>query len=113
MDDNKGMVSSNLVGEEAEQEVANNLQESGQIWSNLQDITGQGLAYHKELWRMIAWKALNGQLEMVCLTRERVVLTDNMGVCSIIEYLGPNVPVTALGVTTSLDGDQQHQLKVL
>ena len=33
VDDNKGMVSSNLVGEEAEQEVANNLQESGQIWS--------------------------------------------------------------------------------
>ena len=105
VDDAKGMVSSNKVGEEGPQEVAQKLQISGQIWNDLQDITGQGLAYHKEEWRMTAWDFIEGKMEMIYSTNERVVLEDGKGGLSVIEFLGPDKPVTALGFTMSLDGN--------
>ena len=76
VDDAKGMVSSKSTGEEGRQEIVQKLQTSGQIWNNLQDITGQGLAYHKEEWRMTAWAFIEGKMEMVYSTNERVVLED-------------------------------------
>ena len=50
---------------------------------------------------------------MICSTKERVVLEDRKGGLSVIEFLEPNKPVTALGLTMSLDGDQRHELKIL
>ena len=78
----------------------------------MQDLTGHGLAYHKEPWRMLAWAYLNDSLKMVYSTKERIVLEDQRECVSVIEFLGPDKPVTALGFTMSLDGDQKHQLKV-
>ena len=63
MDDVSGQTSSELSGELAMQDLSQKVQKSGQIWSILQDIAGHGLAFHKEYWRAVAWKALNGRLK--------------------------------------------------
>ena len=42
-----------------------------------------------------------------------MLLGDSKGSLSVIELLGPNDPVTALGFTMTLDGDQQYQCKII
>ena len=61
----------------------------------------------------MAWAFIEGKMETVYSTNERVVLEHGKGGLSVIEFLGPDKPVTALGFTMSLDGDQRHQLKIL
>ena len=122
VDDTSGLASSKLPGEEGISELALKLQKSGQIWNNLQDLTGHGLAYHKEHWRFLAWACLNGNMEMICSTKERTLRGIIMGAETCCTRSGQHgiskyksigqVRSRAISQGTETSSASRHELKV-
>ena len=84
VDDTDGHASATRNSETPIRDVVQKLQRSGQIWSELMDITGGSIALHKTFWRILAWEVANGNLRIVRATTERIVIEDGRGAFAVI-----------------------------
>jgi hypothetical protein len=86
--------------------VVRNLQHGAQVWNHLVQICGGQLALHKCNWTLIAWEFIQGRLQMVSSTTERLVMADGNGSFATIEFLSPDQPNVGLGYWICPNGSQ-------
>ena len=85
-DDNDGHATAEESNhqDQAAHEAVSRLQSSAQHWSNLTSLTGGSIALHKCNWQLIAWEFFNGELSLVKVTKEQLLLEDRKELHSII-----------------------------
>ena len=107
VDDNDGHVTADPASEDPVADVLRDNAISAQVWRDLVDITGGLVAMHKCNWQLIAWEFVNGTMEMVRSTDERLVLKDGKGAHSVIQFLSPDEPNKGLGFRLCPNGNQR------
>jgi hypothetical protein len=105
-DDTDGQVSEDTTLELSVPRVVRRLQHSGQTWSNITNICGGLIAWHKCIWQLMAWEYPRGHVELRTTTDETLTLYDEKGVPSTIAYCPPHEPNVGLGFHLCPDGSQ-------
>ena len=82
------------------------LQHGAQVWNCLVQICGGQLALHKCNWTLIAWELIQGRLQLVLSTTERLIMADGNGSFATIEFLPPDQPNVGLGYRICPNGSQ-------
>jgi hypothetical protein len=86
--------------------VVRDLQHGAKVWNCLVQICGGQLALHKCNWTLIAWEFIQGKLQMVSSTTERLIMADGNGSFATIEFLPPDQPNIGLGYRICPNGSQ-------
>ena len=97
VDDNDGWASAPFDCDHPHQETVRRMRHDAQRWNNINNIPGQTVAFHKCKWQILAWKAINGEMEIHHSTEDTLVLKDNKGGAAVIEFLEPDQPNKGLG----------------
>lgn len=111
VDDTDGHASGDPLADDVQQDIAQKVQRSGQIWNNVIELCGALPALHKTNWQMSTWQARAGQLEMIRATDEEVRLSDGKGGHAVIPYKRPDQPNVGLGFHLCPDGNQEPHHK--
>jgi hypothetical protein len=111
VDDDDGWASAPFDSEHPRSETIRRMQHDAQRWNNINNIPGQTIAFHKCKWQILAWRVVNGDLQIVHSTEDVLVLKDNKGGSAVIEFLPPDQPNKGLGYYLCPDGNQKHQFK--
>ena len=85
-----------------------NAQKGAQTWCDLTRINGGLVALHKTSWKAIAWRVMDGSMEMVKATEHTIVVKDGKGAYAKIDFLPPDRASKGLGYWISPSGNQDH-----
>ena len=104
-DDTDGQVASDMAENILIPKLVRKLQHSGQTWSNLTSICGRLIAHHKCFWQLLA-REKGDQPRPRTDIEDELILHDDKGAYTWIDYLGPDEPNIGLGFHIRLSGHQ-------
>ena len=113
VDDCDGWASARHDSDDPIGEALDKMQADAQRWNNLNNITGQTVAFHKCKWQILAWKVLKNELVIDYATNEKLILHDNKGGIAVIDFAPPDQPNKGLGYYLCPDGKQDHHYNEL
>jgi hypothetical protein len=109
VDNADGHVSADYQSKDPIFEAVTKMNASAQGWSDVNNLTGGLLAYHKTKWQMIAWKERGSMLDLQRSTHHKLRIKDWTGAPATIKYGPTDEPNIGLGFHLCPNGSQKHQ----